>query len=178
MPGCVAADLTRSLTGSGLLTLRGVVFVLVRRSGLRRALGAHYAELARLADTSAMAAFAPALIPMLATPPARMFAATNMLVCVLLLLHFCSELLCVPLQRDVHTATTIIPSIGDDNPRPTRPHLATCMSSVTSSIALLGVHNTYVYNPPLRVQEEVLKYKGILLASQRESLLSRAPAIC
>jgi hypothetical protein len=38
-----------------------------------------------------MAAFAPALTPMLATPPARMFAATNMLVCVLLLLHFCSE---------------------------------------------------------------------------------------
>ena len=43
--GCVAAVLTRSLTGSGPLTLRGVVFVLVRRSGLRRALGAHYAEL-------------------------------------------------------------------------------------------------------------------------------------
>ena len=38
-----------------------------------------------------MAAFAPALTPMLATPPARVFAATNMLVCVLLLLHFCSE---------------------------------------------------------------------------------------
>ena len=54
---------------------------------------AHYAELPRLAHTSAMAAFAPALTPMLATPPARMFAATNMLVCVLLLLHFCSELL-------------------------------------------------------------------------------------
>ena len=39
MPGlavgrvCVAAVLTRSLTGSGLLTLRGVVFVLVRRLG-------------------------------------------------------------------------------------------------------------------------------------------------
>ena len=32
--GCVAADLTRSLTGSGLLTLRGVVFVLVRRLGV------------------------------------------------------------------------------------------------------------------------------------------------
>ena len=56
-------------------------------------LRAHYAELARLAYTSAMAAFAPALTPMLATPPARVFAATNMLVCVLLLLHFCSELL-------------------------------------------------------------------------------------
>eukprot|EP01048_Picozoa_sp_COSAG05_P007867 COSAG05_NODE_572_length_8615_cov_58.796031_10_plen_116_part_00 len=54
-------------------------------------LRAHYAELARLAHTRAMAAFAPALTPMLATPPARMFAATNMLVCVLLLLHFCSE---------------------------------------------------------------------------------------
>ena len=51
------------------------------------------------------------------------------------------------LQRDVHSATTFIPSTGDDIPRPTRPHLATCMSSVTSSIALLGVHNTYVYNP-------------------------------
>eukprot|EP01048_Picozoa_sp_COSAG05_P045338 COSAG05_NODE_26255_length_189_cov_448.022222_1_plen_41_part_10 len=32
-----------------------------------------------------MAAFAPALTPMLATPPARVFAATNMLVLVLLL---------------------------------------------------------------------------------------------
>eukprot|EP01048_Picozoa_sp_COSAG05_P034179 COSAG05_NODE_14133_length_406_cov_5.729642_1_plen_38_part_01 len=38
-----------------------------------------------------MAAFAAALTPMLATPPARMFAATNMLVCVLLLLHLCFE---------------------------------------------------------------------------------------
>ena len=56
-------------------------------------LGGHFAELARLAHTRAMAAFAAALTPMLATPPARMFAATNMLVCVLLLLHFCSELL-------------------------------------------------------------------------------------
>ena len=52
---------------------------------------AHYADLPRLAHTRAMAAFAPALTPMLATPPARVFAATNMLVCVLLLLHFCSE---------------------------------------------------------------------------------------
>ena len=42
-------------------------------------------------NTSAVAAIAAALLPMLATPPARMFAATNMLVCVLLLLHFCSE---------------------------------------------------------------------------------------
>ena len=91
--GCVAADLTRSLTGSGLLTLRGVVFVLVRRLGVWGALGAHYAELPRLAHTRAMAAFAPALTPMLATPPARVFAATNMLVCVLLLLHLCFELL-------------------------------------------------------------------------------------
>ena len=56
-------------------------------------MGGHFAELARLAHTRAMAAFAAALTPMLATPPARMFAATNMLVCVLLLLHFCSELL-------------------------------------------------------------------------------------
>ncbi len=42
MPGlavgrvCVAAVLTRSLTGSGPLTLRGVVFVLVRRLGVYR----------------------------------------------------------------------------------------------------------------------------------------------
>ena len=36
--GCVAADLTRSLTGSGLLTLRGVVLALVRRLGVRGAL--------------------------------------------------------------------------------------------------------------------------------------------
>ena len=54
-------------------------------------LRAHYAELARLAHTRAMAAFAPALTPMLATPPARVFAATNMLVCVLLLLLLCAE---------------------------------------------------------------------------------------
>ena len=70
-----------------------VVLVLVRRLGVWGALGAHHAELPRLAHTRAMAAFAPALTPMLATPPARVFAATNMLVCVLLLLHFCSELL-------------------------------------------------------------------------------------
>ena len=56
-------------------------------------MGGHFAELARLAHTRAMAAFAAALTPMLATPPARMFAATNMLVCVLLLLHLCFELL-------------------------------------------------------------------------------------
>ena len=91
--GCVAAVWARSLTGSGLLTLRGVVLVLVRRLGFRGLLRAHYADLPRLAHMRAMAAFAPALAPMLATPPARVFAATNMLVCVLLLLHFCSELL-------------------------------------------------------------------------------------
>ena len=66
---------------------------MVRRLGVWGALGAHHAELPRLAHTRAMAAFAPALTPMLATPPARVFAATNMLVCVLLLLHFCAELL-------------------------------------------------------------------------------------
>ena len=54
-------------------------------------LRAHYADLPRLAHTRAMAAFAPALTPMLATPPARVFAATNMLVCVLLLLLLCAE---------------------------------------------------------------------------------------
>ena len=54
--------------------------------GFQELLGGHFAELARLAHTRAMAAFAAALTPMLATPPARMFAATNMLVCVLLLL--------------------------------------------------------------------------------------------
>ena len=46
----------------------------------RKLLRAHYADLPRLAHTRAMAAFAPALTPMLATPPARVFAATNMLV--------------------------------------------------------------------------------------------------
>ena len=51
---------------------------------------AHYAELPRLAHMSAMAAFAPALTPMLATPPARVFAPTNMLVLVLLLPLLCS----------------------------------------------------------------------------------------
>ena len=54
-----------------------------------------------------MAAFAPALTPMLATPPARVFAATNMLVCVLLLLNFCAELLfplCVSRSEVGHVA--------------------------------------------------------------------------
>ena len=59
--------------------------------GFRGLLRAHYADLPRLAHMRAMAAFAPALTPMLATPPARVFAATNMLVLVLLLLLFCSE---------------------------------------------------------------------------------------
>ena len=59
--------------------------------GFRGLLRAHYADLPRLAHMRAMAAFAPALAPMLATPPARVFAATNMLVLVLLLLLFCSE---------------------------------------------------------------------------------------
>ena len=89
--GCVAAVWARSPGGSGLLTLRGVVLVLVRRLGFTGVLRAHYADLPRLAHARAMAAFAPALTPMLATPPARVFAATNMLVCVLLLLLLCSE---------------------------------------------------------------------------------------
>ena len=50
-----------------------------------------YADLPRLAHTRAMAAFAPALTPMLATPPARVFAPAEVLVLVVLLLHFCSE---------------------------------------------------------------------------------------
>ena len=87
----MAAVWARSLTRSGLLTLRGVVLALVRRLGFRGLLRAHYADLPRLAHMRAMAAFAPALTPMLATPPARVFAATNMLVLVLLLLLFCSE---------------------------------------------------------------------------------------
>ena len=41
-----------------------------------------------------MADSAPTLTPMLATPPTNVFAATNMLVCVLLLLLLCSEPLC------------------------------------------------------------------------------------
>ena len=53
----------------------------------------HNPDLPRPPNTSAVAAIAAALLPMLATPPAHMFAATNMLVCVLLLLHFCAELL-------------------------------------------------------------------------------------
>eukprot|EP01048_Picozoa_sp_COSAG05_P044284 COSAG05_NODE_25030_length_198_cov_58.171717_1_plen_65_part_11 len=52
-----------------------------------------------------MAAFAPALTPMLATPPARVFAATNMLVLVLLLLLFCSEPL-FPLCSGFSSPTT------------------------------------------------------------------------
>ena len=74
--------------------MRGVVLVLVRRLGFWELLRAHYADLPRLAHMRAMAAFAPALTPMLATPPARVFAATNMLVCVLLLLLLCAERLC------------------------------------------------------------------------------------
>ena len=38
-----------------------------------------------------MADSAPTLTPMLATPPTNVFATTNMLVCVLLLLLLCSE---------------------------------------------------------------------------------------
>ena len=57
----------------------------------RKLLRAHYADLPCLAHTRAMAAFVLALTPMLATPPARVFAATNMLVCVLLLLLLCAE---------------------------------------------------------------------------------------
>ena len=56
-------------------------------------LGGHYPDLPRPPNTRTVAAIAAALLPMLATPPAHMFAATNMLVCVLLLLHFCAELL-------------------------------------------------------------------------------------
>ena len=59
--------------------------------GFQELLGGHFAELARLAHTRAMAAFAAALTPMLATPPARVFAPTNMLVLVLLLPLLCSE---------------------------------------------------------------------------------------
>ena len=59
--------------------------------GFRGLLRAHYADLPRLAHMRAMAAFAPALTSMLATPPVRVFAATNMLVLVLLLLLVCSE---------------------------------------------------------------------------------------
>ena len=68
-----------------------VVLVLVRRLGFRGLLRAHYADLPRLAHMRAMVAFATALNPMLATPPARVFAATNMLVLVLLLLLLCFE---------------------------------------------------------------------------------------
>ena len=67
-----------------------VVLVLVRRLGFRGLLRAHYADLLRLAHMRAMAAFAPALTPMLGTPPARVFAPTNMLVLVLLLPLLCS----------------------------------------------------------------------------------------
>ena len=84
--GCAATVWDRSPGGSGLLTLRGVVLVLVRRLGFWRALGARYADLPRLAHTRAMAAFAPTLHPMLATPPARVFAPAEVLVLVVLLL--------------------------------------------------------------------------------------------
>ena len=74
-----------------LLTARMVVLVLLRRLGFLELLRAHYADLPRLAHTRAMAAFAPALTPMLATPPARVFAPAEVLVLVLLLPLFCSE---------------------------------------------------------------------------------------
>ena len=75
--GCAAAVWARSPGGSGLLTLRGVVLVLVRRLGFRGLLRAHYADLPRLAHTRAMAAFAPALTPMLAMPPGRGMAPSD-----------------------------------------------------------------------------------------------------
>ena len=40
--GCVAAVWARSLTGSGLLTLRGVVLALVRRLGVSARFHHHY----------------------------------------------------------------------------------------------------------------------------------------
>ena len=78
-----------------------------------------------------MAAFAPALTPMLATPPARMFVATNMLVCVLLLLHFCAKLLfslCVRDRDPKHSANRRSPiflcfDLASDVLHATRPQV-------------------------------------------------------
>ena len=82
-------------------------------------LRAHYADLPRLAHTRAMAAFAPALTPMLATPPARVFAATNMLVCVLLLLLLCAERPCpLPVsQADTRVQLRVGPNAQEIKPR-------------------------------------------------------------
>ena len=97
--------------------MRGFLFLL---AGLRRKLlRAHYPDLPRLAYTRAMAAFAPALTPMLATLPARVFAATNMLVCVLLLLLLCAERPCpLPVsQADTRVQLRVGPNAQEIKPR-------------------------------------------------------------
>ena len=77
---------------------REVITLIEHAVASRRALGARYADLPRLAHTRAMAAFAPTLHPMLATPPARVFAPAEVLVLVVLLLHFCFERLFPPFR--------------------------------------------------------------------------------
>ena len=76
-----------------LLTARMVVLALLRRLGFWAPLEAHHANLPRLAQARSLGAIASALTPMLATPPASVFAATGVLVLVVLLLHFCAECL-------------------------------------------------------------------------------------
>ena len=88
---------------------------------------AHYADLPRLAHARAMAAFAPALTPMLATPPARVFAATNMLVCVLLLLLLCAERPCpLPVSQADTMCVTVRRKQGKANRRKVCPAAASC----------------------------------------------------
>ena len=80
-----------------------------------------------------MAAFAPALTPMLATPPARMFAATNMLVCVLLLLHFCSRVVRVVTRRKfVQKCASLVAPAPRQRPM-------SCRLAKENAVPLLGV---------------------------------------
>ena len=58
-----------------LLTARMVVLALLRRLGFWAPLEAHHANLPRLAQARSLGAIASALTPMLATPPASVFAA-------------------------------------------------------------------------------------------------------
>ena len=68
-----------------LLTARMVVLALLRRLGFWAPLEAHHANLPRLAQARSLGAIASALTPMLATPPSSVFAATGVLVLVVLL---------------------------------------------------------------------------------------------
>ena len=87
-----------------------VVLALLRKLGFWAPLEAHHANLPRLAQARSLGAIASALTPILATPPASVFAATGVLVLVVLLLHFCAECL-FPLARADLSFTTCYPVV-------------------------------------------------------------------